>query len=94
MHRRAVSLALGGVSEACWHIVSGQFRIIGEDFVERHPAGQPTQDILDGNPQPSDAGLAATFAGFQSDDRTVVDHEIIPLADKLTERSHLNRSGR
>lgn len=74
MHLRAMTFPLSGVSEACKHIIACKFRIVRNDFVDRHSVSQPSQDILNGDAQATNTRFAGTLSGFDGDDGAEVDH--------------------
>jgi len=61
------ALAIGGEGKHGEEIFVFQIRKVGEDFRFAHACGEIGEDIVDGDAEPANAGLAAPFAGLDGD---------------------------
>lgn len=60
-------LAISGIRQTGANVLFREIGELAQDFRVRHSAGQVFEHIINGNSQPPDAGLAASFAGFDRD---------------------------
>ena len=57
-------LTLCGKRETCSQVPDVQFREVCQDFLLGHSACKAVKNVIDGNPQPTTAGLSAALVGF------------------------------
>lgn len=78
-----------GKRKARANVFDGQVREIFQYLFRRHAARKVFKHILDSHPQPANAGLAATFAGFDRDESLVIHKETISI--RCTTRNSATR---
>lgn len=73
-----MTLSISRKREAGSNVLVGQIRELTQNFCLGHSAGQILEDILHRHTKAANAGLAASFSGFNSDNAAVVHNLIIP----------------
>src|SRR5260221_3417027 len=71
-HGRQPAFPVGRIRQAGEDIFFRQFGIVGDNFLVRHPRGQPAEHIADGDAHAANARFSAPLAPLDRDDLLVV----------------------
>lgn len=68
MRDQRLALTIGGVGEARVNIGGCQVWEVGENFFFRHPDREVRENVVDGDPHPTDRRPSTAFPRFDGDD--------------------------